>query len=1404
MVEETLTKLKSLVANIDEKIVNRTIALLTDEFEEEYLADCEQEVEFLSLVTIASYNDLFDNDKNVENKQFGYSGLVTIVETMHDVERKSTTKEGEVTRVRANLLANLRGISAEDYVEQGYFEKDLEFIQVLLEDSNNEDGKSTLETQIEQNEAIQSAVSRTVTSILSVYEQVMAGGFEIEPYFGVSTLRQDIGSIKIENNKAKVYPSVALKGLASILNKSYKVEVDTGRQFNMDNILSSEKPVYYPFKIAEYLYGRVSTKNLKSLDYARFDGGSGWDNYASDYIIPNLKYFLNQGIKVVCEREGFVSDGELAFNDEFSDIQTIKGKLKKMERSLVTMAIIPELESTSSTHENWSSIKLRLVETSEQLPSNQRLIGEVIDKLMDGLGSASGQEFSISPETVDDLASYRVFEYEHIFDSKMANLRPLFAYQALDALQSKGETVDWSNIILGKGMNGKTVTSKAGGAINLSDQLIHNLIAGSRSGKGVMTLNILSTAIASNRPVFYQDRKPDMAALFAEYVGLNNSTPNMYIVNGSAYEGRFDPSGVLNYDNMTSKWQDKVPAWWDATSYKDIGDVVYYRGIMFTLGILLLRFWAETSDRALYDKLGGDGGIAIIYDEFTNWQVSFSSKKLNPRGANSLFGKDMLLNKKSLEEIMKAQDELDDLESSGEELGSRQKSTLRNANNVLRDLKQEKRAYVSDLLDNLDRTLLTLNEKKNAGFKNTEEKRSDIFVIGQNVEVKPIPEGITFSRNQASGGLNADKSYENTCAVSTFLYNFSTDWFMGYNADYPNYMRAGEKSSPSFHRLTAEARNFAYYKGSRDAVMGAMQVSTVKSNAKFFKPYLILNNAKEPKPLSDNPEERKAQCQQSEYQYVGGVILNTGKEWDKIRKQNLQEGTDELRPEIGFFDYLNQLSKGAGTNVDPKAVLGKSKEIADMVVQGMGYDGDYLDFLMDLRPEWNFGAQDIVDAFATPEVFSNGTKRMPTFINLFGNPKGTESSEDVDDEAFNLGSVGDEDDKEYLDLDTVGDEADTEDDYQDEDELSIINESDSVPDDNLDLYKGVGDIDSESLDSNNDGFGFNTGIGANVGVVDPFSDDISNVSGLVTEGVQSATDLAGKGIDAYSKMSTDDLLKELSNRGINTDDLKAQTENEQFGSANVIEDIGKPVEVKSTNGFARVEPMSMTAKTEEDYYTNYFEFCERVTNDIVQSFGGLDGIEVMIIKDGTLYINNVKYNKKFPQEVLNGLPLDKKAQISNGNFAHVFNFAYLTKMPRLAYLSIDSKDFAYIKLRQDLKIGSDFGIMTIFHAIPPLYYLTIAGTRYDRDTVEIDEAKNASVFRSAKKREMVSQSIEDAGVNSVNKSWDSTKNMYQRKGWGWKLGGTAMLGVTAVAGAGVLGLKGFKELKRGVKEMFKG
>ena len=67
----------------------------------------------------------------------------------------------------------------------------------------------------------------------------------------------------------------------------------------------------------------------------------------------------------------------------------------------------------------------------------------------------------------------------------------------------------------------------------LQRNTVHNMMAGSRAGKGVMTMNILVSGIASKKPIFYIDRKPDMAVLFYEL-----SQGNMFVVNGGQFMGK--------------------------------------------------------------------------------------------------------------------------------------------------------------------------------------------------------------------------------------------------------------------------------------------------------------------------------------------------------------------------------------------------------------------------------------------------------------------------------------------------------------------------------------------------------------------------------------------------------------------------------------------------------------------------------------------------------------------------------------------------------------------------------------------------------------------------------------------------------------------------------------------------
>ena len=65
-----------------------------------------------------------------------------------------------------------------------------------------------------------------------------------------------------------------------------------------------------------------------------------------------------------------------------------------------------------------------------------------------------------------------------------------------------------------------------------------------------------------------------------------------------------------------------------------------------------------------------------------------------------------------------------------------------------------------------------------------------------------------------------------------------------------------------------------------------------------------------------------------------------------------------------MLGYLKALGSG-----DVSRSFVRAREIADLVVQQMGYPGSYLEFLLDLRPEWMFSVADITKAFSSPGSF---------------------------------------------------------------------------------------------------------------------------------------------------------------------------------------------------------------------------------------------------------------------------------------------------------------------------------------------------------------------------------------------------------------------------------------------------
>ena len=85
-----------------------------------------------------------------------------------------------------------------------------------------------------------------------------------------------------------------------------------------------------------------------------------------------------------------------------------------------------------------------------------------------------------------------------------------FAYKTLGKILMSGGSIDLSHTIVGTDLSGSPVE------INLNNNAYVSIgiVAGSRSGKGVLTMSILASMLAAKCPVVYLDYKPDMAGIF--------------------------------------------------------------------------------------------------------------------------------------------------------------------------------------------------------------------------------------------------------------------------------------------------------------------------------------------------------------------------------------------------------------------------------------------------------------------------------------------------------------------------------------------------------------------------------------------------------------------------------------------------------------------------------------------------------------------------------------------------------------------------------------------------------------------------------------------------------------------------------------------------------------------------
>jgi len=805
-----------------------------------------------------------------------------------------------------------------------------------------------------------------VDSLLEIYDFAFEAGYELDKYEGVVVGLPDLPMVIIQGEQA-VQPNYTASYYAgeAMFSPLRDISVNTSRQVDLKEIVESSKPIYYPYKMLEFALSRKVTVQKDDLNFPsvpmKWKGSDGQREAIKDYLTKRAWEYL----VLVCDtyQDGYFWSDKVAYFGKGAtrpitptDNQVFKDYLTKFKATFSTFSILKNHVGMMED-EKWASAEWVVSAPISELQNSEfnhssALYTDVFEY---------GGDFEVP--LVKDFKDVRVSHYSHVARPDIAESEPLFAYKALESLQRKGEKLTYGYQLLGKGLDGRILTSsnKITAPINAGAKLVLVYWAGSRSGKGVSISNGLAVSIANGRPIFGGDGKPDtMVPYYIAFGGADeNGIPKGYFIQSGDIKESTMP--IVNDISRQLLWDENptIMGWYDTLVPNNIdktfleladrkytgawGNLAFLRHMIFVMGIISVRAEIITKDKAMYEKLGGDEGVLGIFDEVTNWTNNFSADRFKQSGWFS----------RTLSDKVRDQFKLD----TEKYLSGRMKE------NAMEDFKlkylsedAEKRmrtdAYLRDLFDKLNESITKLMSLKRAGFQGAEGLRSSVYIVGQkfdiasNFETYPVADG-----GVAKAFTGADRPIVDIWMYN--LLNLDTGFMIGYqgNEGGDGQYWSNVKGSDTGKYLTESARRFAYigntsYKVIRDqkpSDLGKVKESTSQAGggAVYFKPYLILGDSKGA--ITDQLETflgDKAQTIKAK-----NCNPNNPNEWDE---------------RVGVLGYLKALGSS-----DVSRSFVRAREIADLVVQQMGYQGSYLEFLLDLRPEWMFSVADVTKAFSS-------------------------------------------------------------------------------------------------------------------------------------------------------------------------------------------------------------------------------------------------------------------------------------------------------------------------------------------------------------------------------------------------------------------------------------------------------
>ena len=342
-----------------------------------------------------------------------------------------------------------------------------------------------------------------VGNIMDSYKQLYKSGYGLIIPAGVLT---NVGTVKTNSSAKLVYGGSRVldieiyNALNNALGSRSPFGLYSDGEPDINVLLKSPKPIVYTKMHIGNLFGYYDFcgASLKKHIASIYGDGGSFETAKDSGKLPSKSKVIKYE-----DIEGWIRERLLGYfykaymdvgvttdidNENISKVNMVNERLSS---SLKNAIIVAERKDGVNT-------RIRICTDTPLNPDS------IVNSLKSQLNIGTSDSIK-----VNQIGAYEngVLDVNIIYNDKAYSQDSLFAYQVLDNLEEQGIRPSWDNVVLGKKDDGTIMTYN----FKSTKNPIYALYAGSRAGKGVMTLNLLCSAATDNCDIFYLDAKPDMA-----------------------------------------------------------------------------------------------------------------------------------------------------------------------------------------------------------------------------------------------------------------------------------------------------------------------------------------------------------------------------------------------------------------------------------------------------------------------------------------------------------------------------------------------------------------------------------------------------------------------------------------------------------------------------------------------------------------------------------------------------------------------------------------------------------------------------------------------------------------------------------------------------------------------------